>query len=75
MPAVHYSHKEDRYWVRDGDGIAWFDGPLEAQEGAKYIERRDALRAEAKAIADWLDRMGYRQIALAIRKGDYRDGQ
>ncbi len=35
MPAVHFSQKEDRYWVRDGDDIAWFDGPLEAQDAAR----------------------------------------
>ena len=46
MPTVHYSHKEDRYWVRDGDDIVWFDGPLEAQQGALAIDRKHAILAE-----------------------------
>lgn len=75
MPTVHFSHKEDRYWVRDGEEIVWFDGPLEAQDGARAIDRKHAILAEVKLIADYFRRMGYRQIALAIKKGDYRDGQ
>ena len=72
MPAVHYSHKEERYWVRDGDDIAWFDGPLEAQDAARAIDRKHAILAEVKLIADFFRRMGMTQVAASIEAGDYK---
>jgi hypothetical protein len=72
MPTVHYSHMEDRYWVRDGDDIAWFDGPLEAQQGALAIDRKHAILAEIKLIAEYFRRMGMNQVAASIEAGDYK---
>ena len=72
MPAVHFSHKEDRYWVRDGEEIVWFDGPLEAQDGARAIDRKHAISAEVSLIADYFRRMGMTQVAASIEAGDYK---
>ena len=51
---IHYSDLEDRFWVRDGDDICWFDNPLEAKEGVRAIETREAVMAERNKIAAWL---------------------
>lgn len=72
MPAVHFSHKEDRYWVRDGEEIVWFDGPLEAQDGARAIDRKRAISAEVALIVAYFRRMGLTQVAASIEAGDYK---
>ena len=72
MPKVHFSHKEDRYWVRDGDDIAWFDGPLAAQDGARAIDRKHAIAAEVALIVEYFRRMGMTQVAASIEAGDYK---
>lgn len=72
MPAVNYSQKEERYWVRDGEEIVWFDGPLEAQDGARAIDRKHAILAEVKLIVDYFRRMGMTQVAASIEAGDYK---
>lgn len=70
--AIHYSPKEDRYWVRDGGDIAWFDSPLEAQHGALAIDRKHAILAEVALITGYFRRMGKTQIAASIEAGDYK---
>lgn len=72
MPTVHFSHKEDRYWVRDGEEIVWFDGPLEAQDAARAIERKRAISAEVALIVAYFRRMGMTQVAASIEAGDYK---
>lgn len=72
MPAVNYSQKEERYWVRDGEEIVWFDGPLEAQDGARAIERKHAISAEVALIVAYFRRMGMTQVAASIEAGDYK---
>lgn len=69
---IHFSQKEDRYWIRDGDDIAWFDGPLEAQHGALAIDRKHAIAAEVALITEYFRRMGMTQIAASIEAGDYK---
>jgi hypothetical protein len=53
-PHVHWSHKEEKYWIRDGDDILWFDGPLEAKEAARMLERKHTAQAERARIVAWL---------------------
>jgi hypothetical protein len=72
MPAVNYSQKEERYWVRDGEEIVWFDGPLEAQDAARAIERKRAISAEVALIVTYFRRMGMTQVAASIEAGDYK---
>lgn len=72
MTTVHFSQKEDRYWVRDGDDVVWFDGPLEAQDGARAIDRKRAIAAEVALIAEYFRRMGMTQVAASIEAGDYK---
>ena len=72
MPAVNYSQIDDRYWIYDGEDVVWFDGPLEAQDGARAIDRKHAISAEVSLIADYFRRMGMTQVAASIDAGDYK---
>jgi hypothetical protein len=71
---VHYSNKEDKFWIRDGDGIVWFDSPLEAKDADRKLEAKAAVRVERDQIAAWLRRIGKRQLASAIERGDHLTG-
>jgi hypothetical protein len=70
-PFVHWSHKEERYWINTPDGMEWFDGPLEAEAGAAASERRQAAQAERDRIAAWLRRIGKPQLADAIEREEH----
>jgi hypothetical protein len=70
-PYVHWSHKEEKYWIRDGDDILWFDGPLEAKEAARMLERKHTTQAERAAVAAWLRRIGKPQLADAIEREEH----
>jgi hypothetical protein len=70
-PHVHWSHKEEKYWIRDGDDILWFDGPLEAKEAARMLERKHITQAERDRIAAWLRRIGKPQLADAIGREEH----
>lgn len=70
-PFVHWSHKEEKYWIRDGDDILWFDGPLEAEDAAAVIDRQKAAQAERAAVAAWLRRIGKPQLADAIEREEH----
>lgn len=71
-PHVYYSQTEGRYWVSDGDDILWFDAPLEAEDAAAAIDRKHAILAEVKLIAEYFRRMGMDQVAASIEAGDYK---
>lgn len=52
---VHYSNKEDKFWIRDGaDGVLWFDSVLEAQDAQRQLVIDAAVAAERAAIVAWL---------------------
>tara|TARA_R110000868_G_scaffold19939_5_gene85025 strand:- start:1542 stop:1763 length:222 start_codon:yes stop_codon:yes gene_type:complete len=72
MPHIHYSHKDEKYWVKDDDEILWFDGPLAAEDGARYVKTKQAIAAEKALIVDYFRRAGMVQIADAIARGDYK---
>ena len=69
---IHYSEKEERFWIRDGAEILWFDTPLEAEDGARYVKTKRAIAAEVALIVEWLRRVGMIQVADAIERGDYK---
>lgn len=71
-PPVYWSYIEQRYWVETPDGVAWFDGPLEAEDAAAEIDRHKAAQAERAAVAAWLRRIGKPQLADAILRGEYQ---
>ena len=68
--SVHYSDKEDRYWIKDRDEVLWFDSSLEAQNAEREIGCRKSIEDK---IAAWLRAAGYNQIAAAIEAGEYRE--
>jgi hypothetical protein len=56
---VHYSNKEDKFWIRDGaDGVLWFDSVLEAQDAQRQLVIDAAVAAERAAILAYLRRHG-----------------
>jgi hypothetical protein len=70
-PFVHWSHKEERYWIDTPDGVEWFDGPLEAEDAAAIIDQQKAAQAERDRIAAWLRRIGKPQLADAIGREEH----
>lgn len=73
MSTIHWSHKEEKYWIRDGDDILWFDGPLEAEAGQRYLETKKSINAEIALIANYFRKMGMTQVAMSIEAGDYKN--
>ena len=70
---VHWSEKEQQYWIRGLDGeVLWFESSLAAQDAARQIEIDAAVKAEVEAITKWLKAHGMRQVAMMIEKGDYK---
>lgn len=70
---VHWSEKEQQYWIRGLDGeVLWFESSLAAQDAARWIEIDSAVKAEVEAITKWLKAHGMRQVAMMIEKGDYK---
>lgn len=56
---VHYSMRDDRYWIHDEDGdIMWFDSPLDAKREAHKVLVAKAVKAERAKIASWLRSLG-----------------
>ena len=51
---VHYSGLEDKYWIRDGDNILWFDSSLDAKDAIRQLEIDAAVQAERDRIVAWL---------------------
>ncbi len=80
MAKVHFSAREDRFWIRDGKGgVLWFDSSLEAEDAARQIELRRAADAERDRIVAWLRDWGCsdcgdvgRRIAEQIAAGEHR---
>ncbi len=70
-PFVHWSHKEEKYWIDTPDGVEWFDGPLEAEDAAAVIDRHKAAQAERDMIVAWLRRIGKPQLADAIERAEH----
>lgn len=70
---VHWSEKEQQYWIRGLDGeVLWFESSLAAQDAARQIEIDSAVKAEIEAITKWLKAHGMRQVAMMIEKGEYK---
>lgn len=81
MTKVHFSAREDRFWIRDGKGgVLWFDSSLEAKDAAHQNELDAAAQAEAERIVGWLRVPGqgghfddiYEEVAEAIEGGAHR---
>ena len=53
-PPVYWSYAEQRYWINTPDGVEWFGGPLEAENAAAAVDRRQSALAERAAVAAWL---------------------
>lgn len=81
MTKVHFSEREDKFWIRDGaGGVLWFDHILEAKDAARQLELDAAAQAEAQRIVAWLRAPGqgghfddiYEEIAADIEAGAHR---
>jgi len=70
-PPVYWSYAEQRYWIDTPDGVEWFDGPLEAEDAAAAVDRRQSAQAERAAVAAWLRRIGKPQLADAIGREEH----
>jgi len=54
-PKVNWSEKDQFYWLRGAfDEVLTFDSVLDAQAAAHRIEIDNAVKAERKAIVEWL---------------------
>jgi hypothetical protein len=75
---VHYSNKEDKFWIRDGaDGVLWFDSVLEAQDAQRQLVIDAAVAAERAAILAYLDRQNGLMASVfanAIEAGEHLAG-
>lgn len=70
---VHWSEKDEKYWIRGLDGeVLFFESSLVAQDAARQIEIDSAVKAEVEAITKWLKAHGMRQVAMMIEKGEYK---
>lgn len=70
---VHWSEKEQQYWIRGLDGeVLFFGSILAAKDAARQIEIDAAVKVEVEAITKWLKAHGMRQVAMMIEKGDYK---
>lgn len=70
MTKVNWSELDQKYWVQDGDDVLWFESPLDAKDAARRVELEAAVKAERNRIAAWLHRIGKRQLADAVEKGE-----
>ena len=70
---VHWSEKDEKYWIRGLDGeVLFFDSYRAAQDAARQIEIDSAVKAEVEAITKWLKAHGMRQIANSIERREYK---
>lgn len=70
---VHWSEKDEKYWIRGLDGeVLWFESSLAAQDAARWIETERAVADEIARITTWLKAHGMRQIANSIERGEYK---
>lgn len=69
---IHYSELEDKFWVRDGDDVRWFESSLEAKDALRAIEVRQAIAEEVALIAAHFRKAGLTQVAMSIEAGDYK---
>ena len=70
---IHWSEKDEKYWVRGLDGeVLWFEAALDAFDAARQIEIDSAVKAEVEAITKWLKAHGMRQIANSIERREYK---
>ena len=66
---VYWSDKEQRFWIRDGEDVLWFDTEAEAEAEI----RQQPVKQEIKLIADYFRKMGKKQIATVIETGVYKN--
>lgn len=71
---IHYDEIEDQYWIATDDGPLFFDSNLEAGDALREIEVLEAVNAEIALIANWFRHIGMTQAAIAVEKGEYRNG-
>lgn len=70
---VHWSEKDEKYWVRGLDGeVLWFESSLAAKDAARWIETERAVADEIARITTWLKAHGMRQVAMMIEEGRYK---
>ena len=72
---VHFSELEDKYWIRDGEGVLWFESGLDAKHALDQIKVRDAVDSEVALIAAYFRKAGLTQIAASIEAKDYKKDQ
>lgn len=71
---IHYSAKDDKFWIRDGDDVRWFDSSLDAKDALRDMEVRQAIAEEVSLIAAHFRKAGLTQIAASIEAKDYKNG-
>lgn len=71
---IYFSEKEDRYWIRCGDDVRWFDSSLDAECALREIEVLQAIDDEVALIAAYFRKAGLTQIAASIEARDYKKG-
>lgn len=71
---IYYSEKEDRYWIRYGNDVRWFDSSLDAEYALREIEALQAIDDEVALIAAYFRKAGLTQIATSIEARDYKKG-
>lgn len=69
---VHFSELEDKYWIRDGEGVLWFESSLDAKRALDQIKVRDAVNSEVEQIAAYFRKAGLTQIAASIEAKEYK---
>lgn len=71
---VHFSELEDKFWIRDGEGVLWFESSLDAKDALNQIKVRDVVNSEVEQIAAYFRKAGLTQIAASIEARDYKKG-
>ena len=72
---VHFSELEDKFWIRDGEGVLWFESSLDAKHALDQMKVRDAVNSEVEQIASYFRKAGLTQIAASIEAKDYANGR
>ena len=71
---VHFSELEDKFWIRNGEGVLWFESSLDAKDALNQIKVRDVVNSEVEQIAAYFRKAGLTQIAASIEARDYKKG-
>lgn len=68
---VHYSRRDEQFWLQNGDDLEWFNSSLEAHDRARQIDIDNAVAVERAAIIYFLAERGVTWLGCKIEAGEH----